>query len=218
MRNLDEFPALGFLQEMGIPTVDYGLAGSEDEVVEVAARIGFPVAIKVSAEKILHKTELGGVALDIGGPDEARAAYRRLLDAAATSGVAYGSGLRGVIVQEMVRGGTEFILGGFRDPGFGPVIMFGLGGIFTELFKDASFRLAPVDEEEAGRMISETRAGTLITGFRGAPALDRGAICAVISRLSERMAASDEILEFDINPFVAFPSRVLALDALFKLN
>jgi len=226
MKNLDEFPALALLGEIGIPTVRYELAVSEDEAVAAAARIGYPVAIKISAEKILHKTELGGVALGIANDAEARAAYRRLVAKAATAGVVPGpgGGLRGVLVQEMVSGGSEFIIGGFRDPGFGPAIMFGLGGIYTELFKDTSFRLAPVDQAEAERMILETKAKALVAGFRGAAALDLAALSGALARLSRRMAASDEILEFDINPFVALPAkdgkpaRTIALDALIKLR
>ena len=224
MRNLDEFPALALLGEIGIPTVRYELAVSENEAVAAAARIGYPVAIKISAEKILHKTELGGVALGIANEAEVRAAYKRLVAKAATAGVLPGGGLRGVLVQEMVSGGSEFIIGGFRDPGFGPAIMFGLGGIYTELFKDASFRLAPIDEAEAGRMILETKAKALVAGFRGAASLDLAALSGALARLSQRMAASDDILEFDINPFVALPAkdgkpaRTIALDALFKLG
>ena len=224
MRNLDEFPALALLADIGIPTVKHALAVSEDEAVAAAARIGYPVAIKISAEKILHKTELGGVALGIAGEEAVRAAYRRLVAKAEAAGVAPADGLRGVLVQEMVGGGSEFIIGGFRDQGFGPAIMFGLGGIYTELFKDASFRLAPVDAAEAERMILETKAKALVAGFRGASPLDIAALSGAIARLSERMAASDDILEFDINPFVALPAkdgkpaRTIALDALFKLR
>jgi succinyl-CoA synthetase beta subunit len=218
MRTLDEYPALALLKGRGIPTVSHELALSEDEALAAAARIGYPVAIKVSAESFLHKTESGGVALGIRTEEQARAAYRNLVSRAEMAGVKQGSGLRGVLVQEMVSGGSEFILGGFRDPGFGPAIMFGLGGIYTELFKDASFRLAPVDEDEARRMVLETKASALVAGFRGAPPLDLDMLCRTIARLSEMMAESEEIVEFDINPFVVLPDRCLALDALFRLN
>jgi acyl-CoA synthetase (NDP forming) len=218
MRTLDEYPALAFLTEKGIPTVRHELASSETDVLAAAARIGYPVAIKVSAETFLHKTDLGGVALGIRTEEEARSAYRDLLARAEAAGVRLGAGLRGVLVQEMACGGSEFILGGFRDPGFGPAIMFGLGGIYTELFKDTSFRLAPLDEDEARRMVLETKASSLIAGFRGSAPLDIDLLCATIARLAALMAESEDIQELDINPFIVSPKGGMALDALIKIR
>ena len=218
MTNLDEYPALKLLGEHGIPTVAHRLAVGEAEVRAAAAAIGFPVVLKLSSEKALHKTELGGVLLNLKDEDEVVSGYRALMERADRAGIGPGSGLRGILVQEMVSGGSEFILGGFRDPCFGPVILFGLGGIYTELFKDAVFRLAPFDAAEAGRMVRETKASALIEGFRGSAPLDFGSLCATIARLSAMMDESEEILEFDINPFIVTGNRSIALDALFKLR
>lgn len=216
MRTLDEYPALELLESRGIPAAARELAESEDAAVAAAARIGYPVVFKVSAPEALHKTEIGGVVVGIRDEAEARAAYRDILERAASAGIVPMSGLRGVLVQEMVKGGAEFILGGYRDPGFGPVVMVGLGGIFTELLKEAAFRLAPVDEAEALRMVLETRARVLAGGFRGAPPLDLGPLCSAIAELSRMMSESEEIAEFDVNPFVLTSSGGRALDALFK--
>jgi len=218
MKNLDEFPALKFLGDYGIPTVAHRLVATESEACAAAAELGYPVVLKISSEKALHKTELGGVRLNLKSEDEVVESYRFLMERAAKAGISVDTGLRGVLVQEMVSGGFEFILGGFRDQGFGPVIMFGLGGIYTELFKDAVFRLAPFDAGEAGRMVRETKAGALIDGFRGALPRDFDSLCATIARLSTMMCESEEILEFDINPFIVTSERSLALDALFKLR
>lgn len=215
MRTLDEYPALGLLESRGIPVAARGLAVSEDEAAEAASRLGFPVVLKISAPDALHKTEIGGVIVGLRDEAEVRAAYRTLRERAAAAGLKPDDGLRGILVQEMVRGGFEFILGGYRDPGFGAVIMFGLGGIFTELMKDAAFRLAPIDEAEAKRMVLETRASGLANGFRGAAPLDLGPLCKTLSDLSRLMAESEDILEFDVNPFVVTSGRSFAVDALF---
>lgn len=216
MRTLDEYPALELLESRGIPAAARELAQTEDAAAAAAERVGYPVVLKISAPSALHKTEMGGVAVGIRDEPELRAAYRGILERAAAAGLEPGKGLRGVLVQEMVKGGAEFILGGYRDPGFGPVIMVGLGGIFTELLKEAAFRLAPIDEAEARRMVLETRARVLAAGFRGGPPLDLKPLYAAAAELSRMMAGSDEILEFDVNPFVVNSSGGRALDALFK--
>ncbi len=203
--------AMEVLGGAGIPTVRGRLAGSLEEALEAAREIGYPVAMKVVSRQIVHKTETGGIRLDIRDRDGLKEAYRSMLDEVGRK--CPGAVVEGVLIQEYAAGGVELILGSKRDHEFGPVLVFGLGGIYTEILKEVSFRIAPVTGSEALEMIRETKAYEILTGARGREGADLEALLRAIVNLSHLAAGRPEISEIDINPLLAAPGGVLALDA-----
>jgi acetate---CoA ligase (ADP-forming) len=215
--DIAEFEAKRILAEYGIPVTQETLTTSAQEAIAAAKRIGYPVAIKVQSSDISHKTEAKAVRLGIAGEAELAAAYEEIL----ANARAYNRDARieGVLVQAMVKGGTEAILGVTNDPLFGPAVMFGLGGIFAEVLKDVSFRLAPVTSAVAREMISEIKGYAVLAGARGKPPADVDALADAIVKLSAlAVDLEDHVVELDINPlFVMEKGRgVVAADALIK--
>jgi acetyl coenzyme A synthetase (ADP forming)-like protein len=195
----------------GLPVPKEGLATSVEQAVRLAREIGFPVALKIVSPQIVHKTEAGGVMLGLDNAREVRQAYRTILANAwhyqADAQVA------GVQVQEMVSGGHEVIIGVIRDPAFGPVVMFGLGGVFVETLQDTTFRLAPATHAEALRMVGELRGAAILRGARGQPATDQDALAGLMVRASQLAADFPEIAEVDLNPVMASATGAMAVDA-----
>ena len=209
---LGEREAKAVLAAAGLPMVADRLATSAAEAAAAAADAGTPVAMKIASPDILHKTEAGGVKLNVAAADAA-AAY----DAIVASARAHApeAQIDGVLVSPMIADGVECILGAKTDPVFGPVVLFGLGGVFTEVLNDVSFRRAPFGEETAREMIGELKGVALLRGARGRPAADLEALARAISRLSLFAAAhGDAIDSVEMNPFQALPDGCLALDAL----
>jgi acetyl coenzyme A synthetase (ADP forming)-like protein len=196
--NLGETEAREVLRACGIAVPKSRLAGSPDEAAGHAEEIGFPVVMKIVSPDILHKSDIGGVRLGIGDPQEAVDAYELMM--LRVRRFMPNADLRGVCVQEMVRRGREVIIGGTRDPQFGPVVMFGLGGIYVEVLKDLSFRVAPFGERHARRMIDEIRAAALLRGVRGEDPADVEAIVRCLLTISQLMVDFPEIVELDVNP------------------
>ena len=212
---LSEREAKRLLSEAGIPVVREELARTADEAARVAATLDEPVAVKLCAPGVLHKTELGGVVLDVSSEAEARRAYETVTSRARAADPAVE--IEGALIAPMVTGGVETILGIRHDPTFGPVVMFGLGGTFAEVIEDVSFRVAPFGEAEARRLIAETRAGAVLRGARGRGPYDVAALAAALSRLSVFAAKhGDRIDSAEINPFVVLPEGhgAVALDAV----
>jgi acyl-CoA synthetase (NDP forming) len=215
--DLAEFEAKRVLAEYGIPVTREALATTRDEAVRHANEIGFPVALKIQSADIPHKTEAGGVRIGLDDAEAVASACEEILDSARRH--APDARFDGVLVQEMVAGGTEVILGINNDPLFGPAIMFGLGGIFAEVLKDVTFRLAPITSSEAHEMIREIRAFKVLDGARGRPKADIPALADAIVRLSAlAMDLRDVVAELDINPLFVLPAGfgVKAADALIK--
>ncbi|HSQ04211.1 MAG TPA: acetate--CoA ligase family protein [Burkholderiales bacterium] len=211
----DERAAKQLLAGWGIPVVADRLAKTAEGAVDAAVAFGFPVALKIASPDIAHKTEVGGVALDLRTPDEVRRAFDEMMTR--VRALAPAARIDGVLVTRMVKDGTETILGVTRDPIFGPVVMFGLGGVFAEVLKDVTFRKAPFDEAEARRMIREIKSFAILDGARGRPRADLSALAAALAALSRLAAAmADNVAEVDVNPFVVLPEGqgALALDAL----
>jgi len=210
---LSEFECKRILRCYGIPVTSEALATSAEKAVAEARELGYPVALKIQSGEILHKTEAGGIRLDLASEGEVRAAYQEIL--ASSKRFAPDAAIRGVLVQEMVQGGVEVIIGTTRDPVFGPVVMFGLGGIFVEALRDVSFRVAPVTRRDAEEMIREIRGYRVLEGMRGKPPADIDAIVEAILRVSQLVTDyADEIEEIDINPLVVFSRGAKAVDAL----
>lgn len=208
--------ALDILGEAGIPAVRGKLAGSLPEALEAARYTGYPLAMKVVSPDIIHKTEAGGIRLDVKDGGELEKAYRSMMDEVGLR--APGAAVEGVLIQTYASGGFELILGSSRDAEFGPVVVFGLGGIYAEIIKDVAFRIAPVSLSEAMEMVRETRACHILTGARGRERADMDAVLRAIVAFSEFVAGHPEISEVDINPLLATPEGVIALDARIILN
>ncbi len=198
------------LRVIGIPTPRYGVAKTAEEALKIADEIGYPVAMKVLGD-ILHKTDVGCVKLNVERSEVKKAFVEIIANAERLGNVR----IEGVLIQEMVRGGKEVIVGMKRDANFGPLMMFGLGGIYVEVFKDVTFRIAPLSEEDAKEMIREIKAYKLLKGVRGEKPSDLNAIADVIMRLAQLSLEFPEISEMEINPLRVFEKGCSALD--FKI-
>jgi acetyl-CoA synthetase (ADP-forming) len=205
-----EHDAEKLAREYGIPVVKSKLARSEREAVSIARKLGYPVVLKVVSPDVLHKTDVGGVVLNVRSQAGVRQAYRNIMKNILQSNKS--ANIVGVIVQKMTNGGQEFVVGATRDPQFGPTVMFGLGGTYVELFKDVSFRLAPVSEEESLRMIRELKSHPLFSGYRGSRPLDISSTSRVIMKVGAMITENEWIESIDINPLMVLPKRVVATD------
>jgi acetyltransferase len=184
------------------------LAQTSDEAVEIAERIGYPVVLKISSPDIIHKSDFGGVRINLANAEQVRDAFDlMMLRIQKRAPKAY---LRGVFVEKMGQRGREVILGMTRDPQFGPMLMFGLGGIFVEVMKDVTFHLAPITAEEAMQMLKGTRSYALLQGARGQAPVDLEAIAGALQRISQLVTDYPQITELDINPFIVGPVGVQA--------
>jgi len=210
-RALDAAAARALLEAYGISTPQDRLATTPDETARFAAEIGFPVALKLASPDILHKTEVGGVLLNVSDEAAAREGWQAIVRRARAAHPQ--AEIRGVQVQQMVTDGQEGILGVKRDPVFGPLVMFGLGGVYVEALADVSFRLAPLSRQDAEEMIGEVRAAKLLEGLRGAPPADRAALVEAIVRIGQLAADCPEIEELDVNPLMVLPAGRGALAA-----
>jgi len=202
---------LEILEAYGIKTAKAQLAMSPQELVKVASDIGYPLVMKIASEQILHKTDVGGVKLNIQNEDELMSSNDEMMSA--TSVAVPDAVIDGVHLQPFVSGGVETIIGATRHAGFGPVIMFGLGGVLTEILDDVSFALAPVSKSEAHAMIDRLKASAIFDGARGAEPIDKEMLADVIIRVSQLMSDFPEISELDINPYTIDENGGIALDA-----
>jgi acetyltransferase len=210
---LSEFQCKRILSCYGVPVTSESLVTSAEMAVEQARELGYPVALKIQSGEILHKTEAGGISLDLESDDDVRAAYHEVV--ANSKRFSPDASVQGVLVQEMLKDGVEVIIGTTKDPVFGHVIMFGLGGIFVEALRDVSFRIAPVTRRDAEEMIGEIKGYRVLQGMRGKPPADVDAIVDAILRVSQLVTDyPDEIEELDINPLVVFSEGAKAVDAL----
>ncbi|NLV71867.1 MAG: CoA-binding protein [Actinobacteria bacterium] len=211
---LDEDAGKQFFAAYGIPVPQGGTVTSADEAVRLAQEIGYPVVMKGSSTQVQHKTDAGLVLLRIGNDTEVREAYGTLESRAA----AVGATLDGVLVEHMVRGKREFVVGLVRDLLFGPVVMFGLGGIFTEALKDVAFAVAPVSEDDAYELMDEIEAKTLLGAFRGEPPVDRAALAKIIMAVGQMADDHPAIREIDVNPLLIDGDQPVAVDALIAVG
>ncbi|NOT09801.1 MAG: CoA-binding protein [Gemmatimonadales bacterium] len=210
-RRLDEGEALGLLAAYGIPVAGGEIAATADLAAGIADRLGYPVALKVVAPTILHKSDVGGVRLGLGGPDEVRRAFRAIGESVAAA--APDANPSGVLVQPMLPPGRELFVGMTRDPAFGPLVAFGLGGIYVEVLRDVTFRIAPLDRAEAHVMIGEIRGAAILDAVRGGAAADREAVVDVLVRIARLAVDFPAIAEIDVNPLMIRPAGVVAADA-----
>jgi acetyl coenzyme A synthetase (ADP forming)-like protein len=217
--NLIEVKALEVFKHYQFPTTPFELAKSADEAAKAAKQIGFPVVMKIVGPKILHKTDVGGVVLNLADEAAVRKAHDDML-ARVRAKLGQDIEIWGVLIQKMLPKGKEIILGMTRDPAFGPLLMFGLGGIYTEALRDVSFRLAPIRANNAQEMIHSIRSYRLLEGVRGEPPSDLDAIAECLLRLSQMVTDHPEIKELDVNPLIVYPKGqgAIAADARIILS
>jgi acyl-CoA synthetase (NDP forming) len=213
--HLEQSEALELFTAYGIPTATARIARSAMEAAGVASELGFPVVMKVVSADIDHKSDVGGVTLGIEDADAVRVAYDAMIREVGRR--APDAKLDGVLVQRMVRGGLETIVGVSRDRLFGPLVMFGLGGIYVEALRDVVFRVAPVSSLDARDMLDGIRGTPILAGMRGRPGVDRDALVDVLRRVSQLVTDFADIEELDLNPVLAFEHGVVAVDARVRL-
>jgi len=199
----------------GIPVTKFGVAKTVEEAVKLAEEIGYPVVLKVVSPDVIHKFDVGVVVLNLKSPEEVRKAFYQILENVRRH--VPNARVLGVTVQEMAPPSTEVIVGAIRDPQFGPALMFGMGGIFVEVLKDVTFRIAPITEEEAKEMIAEIRAYPLLKGYRGMPPADIEAIAQILVNTSHLMMENPEISELDLNPIIVYENGAKTVDARIML-
>jgi acetate---CoA ligase (ADP-forming) subunit beta len=208
--SLLETEAEGIARSFGINVARSALARNVDEAVQFSKRIGLPVVMKIVSPDILHKSDIGGVVPNVETLAEVRSAYADITRNAKKSNRK--ARIDGILIQKMAPKTSEFVVGAVRDPQFGPTLMFGLGGIYVELFKDVSFRLAPISKAEAIKMMAETKSSKLLTGFRGSKPLDQDSAASAIVAVGEMMSKLRSIESIDINPLLVYPKGSTAVD------
>lgn len=208
---LTEVESKQVLHEAGIPVAIPVLARDAKEAVKAAEKTGFPVVLKVVSPDVVHKSDVGGVRLGLESNEDVEEAFDEIMDA--VKAAQPDARIEGVAVQSMAPAGAEVIVGMSKDPQFGPVMMFGLGGILVEVLKDVAFRIVPLEPKDAREMVREIKGFPVLEGVRGQPAADVAALESLILKVSEFVEAHPEIEELDLNPVFAYPDGVLAVDA-----
>jgi acetate---CoA ligase (ADP-forming) len=217
--SIGDFESREVLTAYGMEIPASEIAANPDEAIEIATRIGFPVVLKIASPDILHKTDVGGVKVGLRNPEEVRDAFELMVYRAER--YIPDANIWGCLVQQMVpQGGLEVLVGMNRDPQFGPLVTFGLGGIYVETLKDVTFRIAPFSKQEAEQMLQEIRAHALLDGVRGQPAYDKEAIVDVLLRIGQLVGDFPEIAELDINPLMVYPQKrgAIAIDMRLILS
>jgi len=202
--------------EYDIPVTRFKVAGTPEEAVKFAEDIGYPVVLKIISPDIIHKFDVGGVVLDLKSPGDVEDAYENILKNVKKHKP--NAKILGVLVQEMAPPSTEVIVGATKDPQFGPALMFGLGGIFVEILKDVTFRIAPITETDAREMITEVKAYPILKGYRGQPPADIDSIVNILLSTSKLVMDRQEIKELDLNPIMVYEKGAKTVDARIILE
>lgn len=195
-------------KEYGLPVGEWAVVKGPEEAAKEAERLGYPLAAKIVSPDVIHKSDVGGVALNVDA-DSVREVFRRMRGVAESNGYRF----EGVLLERMAPTGLETIIGAKRDPQFGPVLMFGLGGIFVEVFKDVAFRVAPIERADAEEMISELKAYPVLRGIRGRKPSDMEGIIDALLRVSRMVKDLEEIKEIDLNPVIVYERGCRIVDA-----
>ncbi len=213
---LTEFESKIIVKKAGISVVETKLAKTQKEAASLSQKIGFPVVLKIVSPDVIHKSDSGGVKLSLNNVTEVKRAYDEILRKVRKQHP--DAFVHGVSVQKMVRPGTEVIVGMSKDPQFGPVIMFGLGGIFVELLRDVSFRVIPVERKDAQEMIEEIKGYPLLQGYRGKDPASISALVEIILKISKWIEGNPQIKELEMNPIFVYRDRAVAVDARIILE
>lgn len=211
-----ETEAKAICMEYDIPVTVFKLAKTEKEAAEFSENIGFPVVLKIVSPEIIHKSDAGGVKVNLKNKNEVQNAYIKILEN--TKKYSSKARIYGVLIQEMAPQSTEVIVGAIKDPQFGQTLMFGLGGIFVELLKDVTFRIAPITREDAEEMITEVKAFPILKGYRNTPPTDISAIVEILLNTSKLVMDYPEIKELDLNPILAYKKGAKIVDARITLE
>ncbi len=207
---LNEYESKRLLASAGVPVCREALARDVEEASKIAAEFGYPVVLKAAGSTLYHKTEVGGIALNLKNGSDVRKEGKRLLTI---------PGCEAILVQEMIQGNREIVCGLLRDVQFGPCVMFGLGGIFTELLQDVVFRVAPLSDFDAQQMMADIRTAKVLDSFRGEAAADRGALAKILVALGQIGLARPEVEAIDVNPLkIRKDGSPVAVDALVKIR
>jgi acyl-CoA synthetase (NDP forming) len=213
---LTEVESKELLKKAGIPIVETKLARSKKEAISISKEMGFPVVLKISSPDVVHKSDSGGVKLGLANTTQVGKAYSEIISSVKR---AYPEAqIQGVSVQSMAPPGVEVIVGMSKDPQFGPVLMFGLGGVFVEVLKDVSFRIVPVTERDAREMIKEIKGYPILEGYRGQKPASISALEDLIIKVSQFVEKNPQIKELDLNPIFAYPDKAVAVDARIILE
>ena len=213
---LSEIEAKQLLEQAGVPVSPARLATTKADAVNMANELGYPIVLKIVSPQITHKSDVGGVALGLTSADEVGAAFERVVANAKKAEPS--ATIDGVAVQRMEKQGTEVIVGMTTDPQFGPVMMFGLGGIMVEILKDVAFRVVPLDERDARQMIHEIKGYPVLEGFRGSDPADIGKLQELLLKVSAFVESHPEVAELDLNPVFAYKDGAKAVDARIVLG
>jgi len=213
---LTEVASKELLKKAGIPVVEAKLAQSKKEAISISKEMGFPIVLKISSPDVIHKSDSGGVKLGLANATQVGKAYSEIISSVKQ---AYPEAqIQGVSVQPMAPPGVEVIVGMSKDPQFGPVLMFGLGGILVEVLKDVSFRIVPVTERDAREMIREIKGYPILEGYRGQKPASIPALEKLIVKVSQFVEKNPQIKELDLNPIFAYPDKAVAVDARIILE
>lgn len=210
-KTLSEFDSKRVLSAYGIPVTKECLVQSLADAKVAALDIGYPVVLKGSASKLTHKTEFNLIELNIRNENELETAYQSMTERGKNI-------IDGILVQQMIKGEREFVAGLITDPQLGPCVMFGLGGIYTEVLKDVTFRVAPLTTEDALEMMTEIKARKLLEPFRGKPAVNKDILAGILKNLGSTGLEIPDIAEIDINPLIIHDGVPIAVDALVVLR
>jgi acyl-CoA synthetase (NDP forming) len=202
--------------EYDIPVTRFLLAKNEKEAIRLAEQIGYPIVLKIVSPDIIHKSDAGGVIVNIKTSAEAANGYKKIIEN--SKKYKADAKIMGILVQEMAPQSTEVIVGAIKDPQFGQTVMFGLGGIFVELLKDVNFRVAPINSEDAKEMITQLKAYPLLNGYRNTPPADIDALVRILCNTSRLVMDNPEIKELDLNPIMAYPKGAKTVDARIILE
>jgi acyl-CoA synthetase (NDP forming) len=213
---LTEVEAKELLKKADISVVDTRLATSRDEAISISQKLGFPVVLKIASSDVVHKSDAGGVKLGLETPEQVGQAYDDIM--AAIKKAYPQAKIQGMSVQRMARPGVEIIVGMSKDAQFGPVLMFGLGGVLVEILKDVSFRIVPLVKRDAAEMIREIKGYPLLEGYRGSEPVDVANLENMILKVSDFVEKHPEIKELDLNPIFAYKDGAVAVDARVVLE
>lgn len=210
-RNLTEAESYSLLSEYGIPVPKYLIAYSEKEAIEAGEKLGFPLVMKIISPDIIHKSNLGGVAMNIINSLQIKKVYKNIISQVREKRP--DAKIDGIVLYKQAPKGVEVIVGMIRDPQFGPTVMFGLGGIFVEILKDVAFRVCPVERTDIEEMLAEIEGIKMLQGYRGRPRCDVKAIIDIIMEISRLALNYSVITEIDLNPIIVYEKSALVVDA-----
>lgn len=210
-RNLTEYEAYKLLSKHGMPVPKHSIAYSEEEALKITKRLGFPLVMKVVSSDIMHKSNIGGIRINIVNIPQVKESYKSIIYHVRKNKPE--ARINGMLLCKQAPKGLEVIVGMVRDPQFGPAVMFGLGGIFTEILKDVAFRICPVERTDIEEMLTEIEGIKMLQGYRGQPRRDVNAIIDIIMRVSKLALIYPVIKEIDLNPIIVYEKDLLVVDA-----